>query len=172
MGRILTFTPLALRRETPVTEGLNPAQSVCLLSLRWWVADLRGGGDPTTRMRHALAMAGAGPVAAESLDQFMRVLARGARRQIEVHAPHCPCLAADERLLLRAAALAQAAQPRAAAETLAGSLLGPQAASLALGPLGGLGMALARAGLHFPGQDSAGHESAEQADAAAPQTLH
>ncbi|WP_149538902.1 hypothetical protein [Siccirubricoccus phaeus] len=149
MGRILTFAPRILRQEPPTTADLRPAESILLLALRWWVADLRGGGDPTGRLRHALAMAALPGPTADALDGFMRQVARGARRQIDVHAPRCPCLGADEAQLLRAARLAQLGEATAAAGCLGEGMLRPEAAPEAAEALSGLGALFASAGLRF-----------------------
>ncbi|MCO6417797.1 hypothetical protein JYK14_16740 [Siccirubricoccus sp. KC 17139] len=149
MGRILTFAPRILRQEPPTTANLRPAESILLLALRWWVADLRQGGDPTGRLRHALAMAALPAPAADAVDGFMRSVARGARRQIEIHAPRCPCLAADEAQFLRAARLAQIGEAAATAGCLSEDMLAPEAAALAAGALAGLGQIFAVSGLRF-----------------------
>ncbi|MFC7544313.1 hypothetical protein ACFQU2_39590 [Siccirubricoccus deserti] len=101
------------------------------------------------RLRQTMAMAGPTDAAA-SLDQFMCVIARTAQRQIEVHAPRCSCLSADELRLMHAARLAQGGETALAASRLGVDLLPAAAADFALGPLSGLGVLFRRAGLHFP----------------------
>jgi hypothetical protein len=149
MGRILPFAPRILRGYPTASTALDPAESVFLLALRWWVADIKQWVDPMPRLRQAMTMAGAAD-AAESIDQFMCVVARTAQRQIETHAPRCSCLSADELRLMHTARLAQGGERALAASRLAVDLLPAAAADFALGPLSGMGVLFRQAGLHFP----------------------
>jgi hypothetical protein len=174
MGRILPFAPRILRGYPTVTTALDPAESVFLLALRWWVADIKQWDDPMPRLRQAMAMAGVTD-AAESVDRFMCVIARTAQRQIELHAPRCSCLSADEQRLMYAARLAQGGETALAAGGLAVGLLPPAAADFALGPLSGMGVLFRRAGLHFPHRAAPETPPGRSVDAwtpPAPSSLH
>lgn len=148
MGRILPFAPRSLRGYPTAITALDPAESTFLLALRWWVADIRQWVDPMPRLREAMAKAGADD-AADSVDQFMCVIARTAQRQIEMHAPRCTCLSADEMRLMHAARLAQGGDKAMATDRLAAGLMPTAAADFALGPLAGMGVLFRQAGLYF-----------------------
>lgn len=148
MGRIMPFAPRILRGYPSATEALDPAESVLLLGLRGWVADLRKAEDPMPRLMESMAEAGVPPAAA-SLDLFMRVIGRTARRPVELGCPHCPRLAPDEQRLLHAARLAQGCEPGLAEDALRADLLSETGAAFALGPLQGLGEIFLEAGLRL-----------------------
>jgi len=149
VGRIHLRNPDLAPGLPAATDALDAAESVLLISVRWWVADRVQGNDPLVRLRRALAAAGA-PDAAYSVDGLMGVLARSTRRRIAIGCPRCPRLSDDERYLLHAAGLAQAGETGRAEETLRTSLLSAQGASFAMRPLEGLGELLMGAGLVFP----------------------
>lgn len=140
--------PAAPSAHPATTRDLDPAESVFLLALRWWVADLKQGRDPLARLRQGMTLAGA-PDAAYAVDQLMRVLARTARRPIAVGCPRCPGLSRDERRLLHAASLAQAGETARAADTLRAGMISPPGAGFAIGPLEGLVELFAGADLVF-----------------------
>jgi len=146
MGRIMPFAPRVLRGYPHATEALDPAELVLLLGLRGWVGGLRRGTDPMPRLGESMAEAGA-PGAAASLDMFMRIVARTARRPVELRCPSCPRLAQDEQHLLHAARLAQGREAWLAEEVLRDDLLSRTGAEFALGPLQGLAEFLLEAGL-------------------------
>lgn len=77
----------------------------------------------------------------------MRVIARTARRQIDVGCPRCSHLTRDECRLLHAASLAQSGETVRAEATLRAGMLSASGAEFALGPLEGLGDLFAGAGL-------------------------
>jgi hypothetical protein len=148
MGRILPFAPRFLPESPTGTEALDPAGSVFLLGLRWWVADMKQGHDPLVRLRQTMDIAGA-PDAAYSVDYLMGVVLRTARRPIQIGCPRCPRLSRDERRLIHAASLAQAGETSQAEGALRAGMLSPSGAEFALGPLEGLGELMANAGLVF-----------------------
>jgi hypothetical protein len=174
MGRILPFAPRILRGYPTTTTALDPAESVFLLALRWWVADIRQWVDPMPRLRQAMTMAGVHD-AAESVDRFMCVIARTAQRQIEMHAPRCSCLSADELRLVHAARLAQGGDTALAASQLGVGLMPGAAADFALGPLSGMGVLFRRAGLQFPHRaapEAPPDRTADDRTPPAPSSLH
>jgi hypothetical protein len=100
MGQLIPFParPTAFPDEA---AGLETAECVLLLAIRWWVEDYRAGADPIPRLCEALDNADA-PDAAFSIDGLMTTLARLARRPVDIHCPRCPALSADEKQLLHA----------------------------------------------------------------------
>jgi hypothetical protein len=50
MGQVIRF-PLVLDAYPARSGGLDDAEAVLLVGLRWWVADVRNGNDPTPRLR-------------------------------------------------------------------------------------------------------------------------
>ena len=149
MGRILPFTPRILHTYPVAAEALDRAEGVVLTGMRKWVAELKRGADPMRRLRQDMAGLGA-PDAALSLDQFLHIVARTARRPVDMRCPRCPRLSEDEQRLLHAAALAQAGESGRAERTLRCGLLSPPGAEFALGPLEGLGELLLGIGLALP----------------------
>jgi hypothetical protein len=127
---------------------LEPAASVGLISIRWWVSDRRAGTDPLPRLRQGMEAAGS-PDAASSIDTFMAAVLASARRPITVERPRFPTLSSDERDLLTATALAQHGDTALAEKVLCKVLLSADGAAFALGPLEGLGRLLAQARLFF-----------------------
>jgi len=149
MGRILPFPRRFLPKYPEAASALDPAECLLLAALRWWLAAIRQAKDPLVWLRQTMAAAGA-PDAAHSVDQLMRVVARTARRQVEIGCPCCLGLSRDERRLLHAASLAQAGETARAEEVLRAGMLSAVGAEFALGPLEGLGELLASAGFIFP----------------------
>lgn len=147
MGQILRL-PLPPAHYPRTTSALAPAESVFLLGLRWWVADFRQGTDPLPRLCQAMDTAGAHD-AAFSVDRLMGVIARTARRQIDVHCPRCPHLSDDEKTLLYAASTVQAGDNALADRVLRTTLLSASGAEFALGPLEGLCELFAEVKLFF-----------------------
>lgn len=149
MGRIMPLVPRVLRGYPSTVEALEEPETLILLGLRCWVADLQRGADRRPRLRAATATAGV-PEAAASIDMIMRIVARTARRAVEMACPCCPRIAPDEQRLLHAARLAQGREAGLAEETLRDGLLSAAGAAFALEPLEGLGRVLAGAGLMLP----------------------
>src|SRR5579859_3215965 len=89
------------------TAGLEPAESVLLLAIRWWVADHREGADPLPRLCAALGIAGPHD-AAFAVDRLMSVITRTAKHPVAIHCPRCPNISGDEQHLLHATSLTQA----------------------------------------------------------------
>ena len=57
MGQVIHIvTPSTTYPDS--TTGLEPAESVLLLAIRWWVADHREGEDPLPQLCEALRVAG------------------------------------------------------------------------------------------------------------------
>ncbi|MDO9712507.1 hypothetical protein [Paracraurococcus lichenis] len=148
MGHIVPFAPRSLRGYPNATEALDPAETLLLLGVRGWVRDVRRAVNPMLRLEESMARVGI-PAAAASLDMFMRVIARTARRPVELGCPHCPRLTTDEQRLLHAARLAQGRDSWLAEEALQQGLLSNVGAEFALGPLQGLGEMFLTVGLHL-----------------------
>ncbi len=147
MSQVISLA--AVRHMSPWhTRQLESAESVFLLSIRWWVADHRDDADPMPRLQSALITARA-PDAAAPLDRLMTVIARTARRPIAIHMPRCALLSKDERYLLQALCHAKAGDGRSAERLLDATLVSTIGAQFALGPLEGLATLFAGAGLRF-----------------------
>ena len=127
---------------------LIAAESISLLAMRWWVSDSLSAADPLPRDHHAMRVAGI-PEAAVSINAFMAVVARSARRPVVVKRPRSPHVSGDEAHLLRATALAQHGDSALAEKVLRTALLSAEGASFALGPLEGLGRLFLQARLLF-----------------------
>lgn len=130
------------------TTGLEPAESVLLLAIRWWVADHRQGEDPLPRLCEALRIAGPHD-AAFAVDRLMAVVGRTARQPVAIHCPRCPNVSGDEQYLLHASSLTQAGHGSLAERVLRSALLSSAGAEFALGPLEGLAELFAEARLLF-----------------------
>jgi hypothetical protein len=133
MGQIIRF-PLPASLYPTQAVDLDKAETVLLIAIRWWVASRREGEDPLPRLFQGLEKAGVHD-AAFALDSLMSVVARSARRQIEVHCPRCRQLSDDETQLLHAASLAQAGDSPLAERALNQALMSAQGAEFAMGPL-------------------------------------
>lgn len=147
MGEVIPFAVHTVAYPAS-TQDLDPAESVLLLAVRWWVADYREGNDPLPRLCEAMRIAGPYD-AAFSVDSLMGVMARTARQVIDIHCPRCPNLSADEQQLLYAASLVQLGRGAMAERALRTALLSAAGAEFALGPLKGLGALFAEARLLF-----------------------
>jgi hypothetical protein len=130
------------------TNELEPAESVLLLAIRWWVADHRQGEDPLPRLCEALRIAGPHD-AAFAVDRLMSVVGRTARQPVAIHCPRCPNISGDEQHLLHAASLTQAGHGSLAERVLRTALLSAAGAEFALGPLEGVAELFAEARLLF-----------------------
>jgi hypothetical protein len=171
MGQLIPFParPTAFPDEA---AGLETAECVLLLAIRWWVEDYRAGADPIPRLCEALDNADA-PDAAFSIDGLMTTLARLARRPVDIHCPRCPALSADEKQLLHAAGLAQAGNGAVAEKALRTALLSADGAAFALAALEGLGGLFAQAHLFLRRRQSPTQDAADEREAwSPPQTLH
>ena len=144
-GIRLAVTP----HDYPATAAaLDAAERLLLGAIRWRVAAFRRAEDPLPQLCADLAATGAED-AAFSVDTLTGVVARTARRTIDIHCPHCPNLSKDEQGLLHAASLTQAGDSELAERVLRTALLTAQGAELALMPIEGLGHVFAMAGLLF-----------------------
>ncbi len=147
MGQVIHIvTPSTAYPDS--TTGLEPAESVLLLAIRWWVADRREGEDPLPRLCEALRIAGPHD-AAFAVDRLMAVVGRTARQAVAIHCPRCPHISGDEQYLLHAASLTQAGHGSLAERVLRTALLSTAGAEFALGPLEGVAELFAEARLLF-----------------------
>ena len=133
MGQLIAF-PLPLAPYPDLAADLDTAERALLDAIRWWVESYREGDDPIPRLCQDLHAAGA-PDAAFSIDGLMTVAAKTATHSVEIHCPHCPNLSSDEKHLLRAASLAQAAEGHLAEKALRTALLSAQGAKFAISSL-------------------------------------
>jgi hypothetical protein len=147
MGQIIRFAAPPHDYPTMAT-ALDVAERLLLVAIRWWVAAFRRAEDPLPQLSADMAAAGVDD-AALSVDALMAVLARTARRTIDIHCPRCPSLTEDEQRLLHATSLAQTGNAELAERVLLTALLTAQGAELALMPIEGLGHVFAMAGLFF-----------------------
>jgi hypothetical protein len=148
MGQIIRL-PVSPAGYPDTVATLNPAENVLLVAIRGWVAACRKADDPMPPLRQELTRAGA-PEAAISIDALMAIIGRTARQPIEVRCPRCPKLAIDEKHILHAAWAAQERRVHHADGLLRGALLLGEGAAFALGPLEGIAVLFAKAGLVFP----------------------
>jgi hypothetical protein len=163
MGQVIQLIQPAPYPST--TEDLNKAESVFLLAVRWWVTGFKAGEDPTPNIEQGLLVAGA-PDAVFAIDALMDIVARTARRSIEIHCPRCSNVSVDEQHLLHAASLMQAERGVLAERALRTALLSAQGAEFALGPLLDLGELFATVSLPFrrrrpPMEDTPPEEAVE-----------
>jgi hypothetical protein len=147
MGQII-YLPLPTRSDPATVTGLNRAECVLLVAIRWWVAATREAEDPLPRLRQGLVIAGV-PDAVPAVDALMTVIARTARRPLVIHCPRCPAVSEDEAHLLHAVSLGQQDDPRLIERALRNALLSAQGADFALGPLEGIALLFAQANLHL-----------------------
>lgn len=101
-------------------QDLGPNESFLVTAFRHWAVGL---GEGRVRawvavwegFRQSLGVARA-PAAVECFEAFMNTLGNNARRTIHFHAPHCPCVDADEcRFLEMLSELEEGNDPRARA---------------------------------------------------------
>jgi hypothetical protein len=145
MGQIIAFP----RPPTPYPDlaaDLDKGESILLIAIRLWVESFREGEDPLPALLQGLGTAGTAD-AAFSIDGLMSIVVRVARRPVDIRCPRCPHLSDDEKHLLQAASLAQNGDREMTDKVLRTTLLSPQAAEFALGPLEGLGELFAKARL-------------------------
>lgn len=147
MGRVIHIVTSSTAYPDSTTR-LEPAESVLLLAIRWWVADHRQGEDPLPRLCEALRIAGPHD-AAFAVDRLMSVVGRTARRPVAIHCPRCPQISGDEQHLLHGASLTQAGRGGLAERVLRTALLSAAGAGLALAPLEGVAELFAEARLLF-----------------------
>jgi hypothetical protein len=170
VGQLIAFPA----HSTPYPDravDLGTADCVLLLAIRWWVEDYRAGADPIPRLREALETAGAHD-AAFSIDGLMTIIARLARRPVDVHCPHCPNVSGDEKQLLHSASLAQACNGPLAEKALRTALLSADGAAFAVGTLEGLGDLFAKARLFFTRRAPVPDGGEEREPWSPPQALH
>jgi hypothetical protein len=147
MGQVIHIvTPSTTYPDS--TTGLEPAESVLLLAIRWWVADHREGEDPLPRLCEALRIAGPHD-AAFAVDRLMSVVRRTARQPVAIHCPRCPHISGDEQYLLHVACLTQLGHGSLAERVLRTALLSAAGAEFALGPLGSVAELFTEARLLF-----------------------
>lgn len=135
------------------TASLIKAESLMLLSMRWWVRCHTQQECPMERLIQGMRRGGA-PDAAHSVNGLMWIVARTGQRPVDIRCPRCPTLSDDEATLLHAAWLAQEARSDLAERVLRSHLLTDTGAVFAIGPLEGLGNLFLRAGLGFGGRRS------------------
>jgi hypothetical protein len=133
----------------------------------------REGEDPIPCLLQGLETAGTAD-AAFSTDGVMSIVARIARRPVDIRCPRCPRLPDDEKHLLRAASLAQNGDRDMTEKALRTTLLSPQAAEFAFGPLEGLGEIFAKARLFLSPRRLSGDDQAmdDSRESWSPSTLH
>ncbi|NKC32112.1 hypothetical protein [Falsiroseomonas selenitidurans] len=85
--------------EVPM-QSLARAERLVVVAMRAWAAPHRAPGQPHPDWRGVLAAAGLAPVGLIGFDLLMSVLARGARRNLDVRCCHCPGVGADEAALV------------------------------------------------------------------------
>lgn len=116
----------ALRLQEPRLHELRFAGQLAVWSLRQGLGLLNGDGATRDLVAEAFSVAevdGALP----PLECFLRILAAGAHRPVELRTPQTPGLGHDEALMLRALAACQAGQPTLA-QGLLEMLVAPAAA--------------------------------------------
>jgi hypothetical protein len=148
MGQIIRL-PVSPAGYPDTAAALGPAENVLLAAIRWWVEACRGADDPMPRLQQDMARANA-LEAASSVDALMTIVARTAQQPLDIRCPRCPGLAIDEKHVLHAAWAAQDRRLYQADRLLRTALLLGEGAAFALGPLEGIRVIFARAGLVFP----------------------
>ncbi len=131
----------------PALSDLRFAGQLALWALRQGRGLL--AGDEATRrlLAEALAVAEV-PRALDPLETFVRVMAAGACRPVELRAPPTRCLGRDEALILRALAACQSGQADLA-QGLLEAMLAPAAARAGRAALSAVGQAFALQGLRL-----------------------
>jgi hypothetical protein len=172
MGQLIAFPQL----PTPYPDlaaDLDKGESILLLAIRWWGESFREGEDPIPCLLQGLETVGTAD-AAFSIDGLMSIVARVARRPVDIRCPHCPRLSDNEKHLLRAVCLAQNGSRDMAEKALRTTLLSPQAAEFALGPLEGLAEIFAKARLFLSPRRLSGDDQAmdDSRESWSPSTLH
>ncbi|MCF4166930.1 hypothetical protein L2U69_14855 [Zavarzinia compransoris] len=114
------------RLREPRLQELRFAGQLALWSLRQGLGLLNGDGATRDLVAEAFSVA-AVDRALPALETFLRILAAGAHRPVELRTPQTPGLGHDEALMLRALAACQAGQD-ALARGLLEMLVAPAAA--------------------------------------------
>jgi hypothetical protein len=140
-------TPSAMQ-EVDTFEGLEVSERLLVWGGRTWVACCRRRHCPMAEIKGVFSRFGVTDAAA-SLDALLGAAAQHAIRSIAVQCPVCAQISDDEVTLLSAASAAQRHDP-ATAQAHLQSWLPAAIAEWALGPLHGLGVLFARAGLVLP----------------------
>ncbi|MGE0223139.1 MAG: hypothetical protein AB7S57_07750 [Acetobacteraceae bacterium] len=176
MGQVVTLS-LYKPRYPSASADLAKPECVFLIACRWWVVAYREQIDPLPRLCNGLALAGA-PDAAFSVDALMAIVARTGQHTTDIRCPRCPGLSDDERHLLHAARLTQTGRFDLAERSLSARLLTADGARFAVGPLEGLGVLFAEAGMFFgdgwrsaPGPGASEHATTAACTRGAP-TIH
>jgi hypothetical protein len=172
MGQLVAFPQL----PTPYPDlaaDLDKGESILLLAIRWWGESFREGEDPIPCLLQGLETVGTAD-AAFSIDGLMSIVARVARRPVDIRCPRCPRLSDNEKQLLRAVCLAQNGSRDMAEKALRTTLLSPQAAEFALGPLEGLAEIFAKARLFLSPRRLSSDDQAmdDSRESWSPSTLH
>ncbi len=158
MGQLIAF-PSPPTSYPDFAADLDKGETILLLAIRWWGELFREGEDPIPCLLEGLETAGTAD-AAFSIDGLMSIVARVARRPVDIRCPRCPRLSDNEKHLLRAVSLAQNGNSNMAEKVLRTTLLSPQAAEFALGPLEGLAEIFAKARLFLSPRRFAGDDHA------------
>ncbi|WP_147385761.1 hypothetical protein [Oleomonas cavernae] len=135
----------------PTVQDLRFAGQLALWSLRQGLALLKGDSDTRHLIEEAFAVAEV-PRALAPLEAFLRIVAAGALRPVELRSPLVVALGHDEAVILRALAACQAGEPGLAGAVL-GALLPPSAARAAAAALAHVGAAFALQGLRLADAD-------------------
>ncbi len=172
MGQLIAF-PSPPTPYPDLAADLDKGETILLLAIRWWGKSFREGEDPIPCLLQGLETAGTAD-AAFSIDGVMSIVARIARRPVDIRCPRCPRLSGDEKHLLRAVCLAQNGNRDMAEKALRTTLLSPQAAEFALGSLEGLAEIFAKAQLFLSPRRLSGDNQAmdDSRESWSPSTLH
>jgi hypothetical protein len=172
MGQLIAF-PSPPAPYPDLAADLDKGETILLLAIRWWGESFLEGEDPIQCLLQGLETAGATD-AAFSIDGLMAIVARVARRPVDIRCPRCPRLSDDEKHLLCAACLAQSGNRDMAEKALRTTLLSPQAAEFALGPLEGLAEIFAKARLFLSPRRLSGDNQVmdDGRESWSPSTLH
>jgi hypothetical protein len=172
MGQLIAF-PSPPTPYPDLAADLDKGETILLLAIRWWGESFREGEDPIPCLLEGLETAGTAD-AAFSIDGLMSIVARIARRPVDIRCPRCPRLSDDEKHLLRAASLAQNGDRDMTEKVLRTTLLSPQAAEFAFGPLEGLGEIFAQARLFLSRRRLSGDDHAmdDSRESWSPSTIH
>jgi hypothetical protein len=140
--------PVRLAVYPETVQALDPPEHLLVMAIRTWLADYQNGNDPTLRLCDTMTAAGA-PDAASSIDQFMTVAGRTAKRAIAIQCPRCRYVSPDEQCILHAASRAQHGDGQLAARALRTVLLSAVGAECAFDFVDTLAELFRFAGLRF-----------------------
>jgi len=143
--------PVARLPAEPTVCALRFAGQLALWSLRQGPALLKGDGEVRHLIEEAFAVAEV-PRALAPLEAFVRIVAAGALRPVELRSPLVGVLGHDEAVILRALAACQAGEPGLASAVLE-ALLPAAAARAAAAALVHVGDAFALQGLRLADAD-------------------